>query len=500
MIDVQLAYQTCLERLEWSFRQLGVEVPPGDCAQIALLIAQPMTGPWRFFHTLQHLVDVGGGIDGSGDPVEVLAALFHDLVYVQVDYSINLNLSYYLSPFIQERQGKLQVRSPNSEGSPFEVHAGEGAGPGLLPKGLPPEGLPPEGLPPQDRMFELVCGLFGVAPGQTLNPFGGQNEFLSALIAARVLEPWLSLPQILAIAAAIEATIPFRAAPDPEAPGEILCGRLRTVQGQLQLGLSEAELERMVMQAVRVANRDVWSFAHPSAAHFLANTWNLLPETNHNLIPTGGYSVTDYRQAIAKMEGFMGQLNSQAIFRRFRQEPDALTFAQWSEQAALNLTIGRLYLGCKLVTISLIEALSSILGLDVPLSLLMGGVHHQAVLGQRMEHFLPGIVDGYEPRTEVEIRVLSLLKDGRAEANHTADLKDSPLAAFLVQSLGFEEMQVQLERTRLWLRGEMSHQELVDGMDRLVVRQIVEAVVQLFDYRKRCFVDLYLQQPVSAGG
>ncbi len=30
-----------------------------------------------------------------------------------------------------------------------------------------------------------------------------------------------------------------------------------------------------------IAQRDVYSFAHSSAAVFLANTWNLLPESNH---------------------------------------------------------------------------------------------------------------------------------------------------------------------------------------------------------------------------
>ena len=52
-----------------------------------------MIGPWRFFHNPEHIFDVRG----DEDAIEVIAALFHDIVYVQVDHSINFNVRYYIT-------------------------------------------------------------------------------------------------------------------------------------------------------------------------------------------------------------------------------------------------------------------------------------------------------------------------------------------------------------------------------------------------------------------
>jgi hypothetical protein len=105
-MDRTQAYQRCLEKLIWATDNLKLEIQPSQLADIAELIVQPMIGPWRFFHTLQHIFEVGG----NEDAIEVLAALFHDIVYVQVDSSINFNLSYYIAPFSKELKGYLVIR------------------------------------------------------------------------------------------------------------------------------------------------------------------------------------------------------------------------------------------------------------------------------------------------------------------------------------------------------------------------------------------------------
>jgi hypothetical protein len=91
-------YQQCLEKLFWATEQLQVEVPPPQLSKIAKLIVKTMTGSWRYFHSTDHIFAVGG----TTDAIEVLAALFHDIVYVQIDGSVNFNLSYYLASFIEE--------------------------------------------------------------------------------------------------------------------------------------------------------------------------------------------------------------------------------------------------------------------------------------------------------------------------------------------------------------------------------------------------------------
>lgn len=113
-MNFEQEYQKCLDKLVWATNHLQVEVSQTKLEQIAELIVQPMTGPWRYFHTPDHIFEVGG----STDPIEVLAALFHDLVYVQVDQSVNFNLAYYISGLIKEvkplRGGGKEHLNPRS--------------------------------------------------------------------------------------------------------------------------------------------------------------------------------------------------------------------------------------------------------------------------------------------------------------------------------------------------------------------------------------------------
>src|SRR5689334_14750089 len=222
-------YQQCLEKLFWGTEQLKVEVPPPQLSKIAKLIVKTMTGSWRYFHSTDHIFAVGG----TTDAIEVLAALFHDIVYVQIDGSVNFNLSYYLASFIEEDRGQLFIR--------------------------------PAGECKLDSTFDFVAAVFGLAPGQLLSPLAGQNEFLSAIVATKVLEPFLHPQLILEIAACIEATIPFRAKSESGlSPSELLHERLKSTNERFKLQLTDEEMIQTVKRAVRVANRDVAGFGHPS--------------------------------------------------------------------------------------------------------------------------------------------------------------------------------------------------------------------------------------------
>ena len=130
-------HQQCLEKLIWVTEQLKVEVTPTQLSQVAKLISQTMTGPWRYFHSTEHIFEVGG----TRDAIEVLAALFHDIVYVQVDGSVNFNLTYYLAPFIEEDREQLLIRKPTEL--------------------------------PDDASFEMVMAIFGFVAGQVLSLVAG---------------------------------------------------------------------------------------------------------------------------------------------------------------------------------------------------------------------------------------------------------------------------------------------------------------------------------------
>ncbi|HBE18781.1 MAG TPA: hypothetical protein DEG17_17765 [Cyanobacteria bacterium UBA11149] len=460
-MDFEQNYRQCLEKLIWATDQLKVEVPPPQLSKIAKIIVKTMTGPWRYFHSTEHIFAVGG----STDAMEVLAALFHDIVYVQIDGSVNFNLSYYLSPFIEEDRGQLFIRDQSEL--------------------------------PDDLNFEIVSAMFDFVPGQVLYPLTGQNEFLSAVVAAKVLGPFLSPSLILQIAACIEATIPFRAKSESGlSPSELLYQRMKLTSIQFDLPLTDGEIVETVKRAVRVSNRDVYSFSHPSSAVFLANTWSLLPETNHNLQKAGSYTVRDYRIAIQKMAGFMSFLKPELVFRQFQGEPDDETYQKMVEQASKNIEVARLYLDSKLVANAIIEGLSLRLGSDVSLSIMMGELPDSGVSVGRMGDSFPCMINPHQPRNYLEKEVLSLLEVGRSN-DISYDLKTSPLTAFIVKFIGFQEIRQLRERSQAFFQGSISPEDFLGICNTDLIRIIANEVKILLENRQYALCHPWDKLPIN---
>lgn len=456
-MDLKVAYKKCLDGLTGSLEQLGTTADRSDLEAISDLIIQTMSGQWRHFHTPSHIFEVGG----SGDPIEVLAALFHDLVYVQVDGGINLNISRYISPHICEVNGQLSI---------FE-----------------------EDECNHDREFDLVCMIFGFACGQKLDPFRGQNEFLSAVIAVKVMQPFLSWMHLTQIAACIEATIPFRgAAHNGRTACDDLHDNLVQANEQFDLGMSEIEIVETVKRSVRLANRDVENFALENPAEFLDNTWNLLPETNHELIGANSYTVRGYRRSIQKMEGFINFLKPEVVFSQYKHEPEDTVYQTLLRNTQNNLETAQLYLGIKLITIAIIEALSYRLGRNVHISTMMGEFPEAGVQTPALEHFLPDLshLDS-KPRNEREANVLELLSKGRTQES-AYDLKNSPIATFIVKGIGFGSLSDILASAKSFLNGEMGSEDFLrhealktDDID--IVRVLTQAEIELSSQRASVF-------------
>ncbi|MBP0001636.1 MAG: hypothetical protein J7641_22050 [Cyanobacteria bacterium SID2] len=466
-MELEVAYQRCLDRLVRSIEELAAPPPISQLEPIASLIVQTMTGQWRYFHTPSHIFEVGG----SDDPIEVLAALFHDLVYVQVDSGINLNVSRYISSYIKEVDGQLVI-------------------------------LDDADLP-DDREFAIVKCVFGFRGGQVLEPFRGQNEFLSAAIATRALSPFLPHTVLVQIAACIEATIPFRpVSPDGRTASEQLEQQIVQANRQFDLGWTPAEIYQIVKRAVRLANRDVENFALPSSAEFLDNTWNLLPETNHDLISANSYTVRGYRRSIQKMEGFINFLKAELVFAQYRGEPDDETYSELIKHTRKNLDTAKLYLGIKLITIAVLEALSYRLGRNVHISTMMGEFPEPGVITPALEQFLPAISIEHPPRTVLEAEVLELLSKGRTRES-AYDLKNSPVATFIIQAVGFECVTDLLAASKAFLAGELppeeflKHRLLRDGhVD--IVETITRGVLQLLKSRAKTLEFVPVDYGVSA--
>ncbi|EKQ69374.1 hypothetical protein OsccyDRAFT_2001 [Leptolyngbyaceae cyanobacterium JSC-12] len=441
-------YERCFDELNRAIEQLGGKADPAQISMTAELIIQTMSGPWRYFHTPEHIFEVGE----SGDAIEVLSALFHDLVYVQVDQVVSVNTSRYIAPFVKEIGGQLVILER------WQL--------------------------PNDPLFEMVSQIFGFTPGQTLLPTAGQNEFLSAVIAAKSLEHALSPAVIAQITACIEATIPFRPiSPTGQTVGDRLFDRLSQVNANFDLGWTEADIHAIVKRAIRLANRDIENFAYEASAEFLDNTWNLMPETNHDLTSANAYTVSGYRLSLQKMEGFMNFLKPELVFQRYQDEPDPELYQILICRTQKNLEVARLYLGSKLLSIAVIEALSQRIGQDIPLATMMGELPGRGLAVAQLENFLPNMEVSIPPANAIEQEVLELLEKGRTKSS-TYDVKNSPVATFIIKSIGFPEARRLLLQAKEFFKRSISAEEFLALCDREVVDTIVRAVLQVFEYRK----------------
>ena len=291
-----------------ALKQLNPAVDPADAERWGFAVHQAMSSTTRDFHTHEHVM----AMLSDADPLEAVAALYHDTVYVQVDLGVPGSMEELLRPLIQRDEGGWWR---------------------ILEQAA------------TDPVTKDVLDVFGRRAGERVSPLTGLNELASAFVAVRQLEPALSREQRLVIAACIEATIPFR-----ENPGEQLAQRLKG------MGLSPDQVKGAVTRAIRVVNRDVHNFSERDSALFLDHTWRLLPETNPALNVPNTYSLMEYRLALMKMEAFLAQLDPRRVFPAWGGEPPPFEHHRRIDAARRNIAIAVRYLRMKLYAVAMAEA------------------------------------------------------------------------------------------------------------------------------------------------
>lgn len=440
--------QKCFISLSAACDALNAKCTSHELEGISKLIIQSMTGPWRSFHTPDHIFLVGQG----GDPIEVISALFHDMVYVQVDQGVNVNIARFIAPFIHEVNNQLTIiEDPELS---------------------------------DDPIFKMTLMIFGFKQGDTLMPMAGQNEFLSALLAAKVFNEIFPLSLLAQIISCIEATIPFRG-PDSDgiSSSEKLFLRLKKVNEEFNFAWSDESIISIVERGVRVSNRDVENFSSDQSAHFLDNTWNLIPETNHDLKRVNTYTVNGYRVSLQKMDGFLNFLKAEVVFKHFHNEPSVHRFDELVGKTKHNLEVARLYLGMKLTSIAVLECIASRVGRDISVAMLMGELPVNGKPSFGLEQLLPTVANPIISSDPLEEEVLSLLELGR-NFSSDYDVKNSPIATFMVKSIGFSEMRELLSKAREFFKGEKTSEQFLSCCPNELVRSITASIAHLFDTRK----------------
>jgi len=420
-----------------AFEELSADVPSSDIERLAMLIHDSMEQGRRVYHTSAHVFAMSEGMN----PRQVLATLFHDVVYFQLDDGFPRR-AHGLLKRVARRGKKTVVLKPIDGG---------------------------------DACLVACAKLFGFEAGQTLPLYGGLNEFLSAVVAARELQPYLPLSDVLAIVACIEATVPFRGTDSAgREAADVLADRVRTVSGMLNVSLSEEELDALVHDAVELGNHDVISFAAHDPSTFLSSTWQLIEESNAPLAAVGIYSIREYRDALTRMEAFLATLNADNIFHRYKNTPGEAEFEQMRAAARGNLEFAGWYLGAKITTIAVIEALAMTTGGDCPVSMLLGDIHGRDGMPDRVEKFLPPA-----PTTQsVDVQLLSVLETGRAKES-ASDLTVSPLTAFVYRSLGHDRTARAREQAAKMFARKISPGQFLATLDRTMVCDVTKACAQI---------------------
>lgn len=136
-----------------AFQALPVKVSMVETERLAKLVHYAMESKTRAYHTSEHVFGMCEGMQ----PLQVLAALFHDLVYYQLDGGFPAHAASLLDDVIRS-EGDALILQP---------------------------------IRPDDAPLTLCADLFGCEPGQVLPLYGGLNEFLSAVVAARLLHAHL---------------------------------------------------------------------------------------------------------------------------------------------------------------------------------------------------------------------------------------------------------------------------------------------------------------------
>ena len=89
-----------------AFRALPVNVSMADTERLALLVHHAMESTKRVYHTSGHVFGLCDGMQ----PVQVLAALFHDIGYCQLDQGFPPLCSHWLHDVAREVEDNLVLQ------------------------------------------------------------------------------------------------------------------------------------------------------------------------------------------------------------------------------------------------------------------------------------------------------------------------------------------------------------------------------------------------------
>ncbi|HRK01047.1 MAG TPA: hypothetical protein PLH57_00150, partial [Oligoflexia bacterium] len=382
------------------FAELGVRPNSLFIEDTAVMIYDAMSTRTRLYHRLEHCLSTPPNVDALG----ILAYLFHDVIYWQVDRARSSKLRQGIAPLELDDHGTVTLTGECGELGTAKISE-------------------------RNTLARLV---FGFNEPVELDFSHGMNEFLSACVAENTFKGLLDTWQIVQILCCIEATIPFRPALDGKTAIEKLAARLKKINIGYAFGKTEEEQKQAIRRAIDVANHDVGNFAYATTSTFLKNTWDLTWENNPAL-QRDTYSIKQYRSALQANIAFYRSLQPRYVFSCLDGYPTRGHFEDIVGRTKKNITTGLQYIQVKLVACAIIESVADLTGGDAPLMLFMGNHSQQGLIpkwADLLENIDPTII-----KDELRKDVFKLLFEGRPEMKEQFDVARSPISAHLYASL-----------------------------------------------------------------
>lgn len=301
----------------------------------------------RYYHDFDHAADIGQAMSSEqyealkslgasvkqiykAEQQQVLAGFYHDIVYAPVDnlptggVGVTADVRNQLNDIIDfDNKPNFKIREDAAI-------------------------TPATQIVLDMFKFNDKDGKTRFVPGDTLNPFGGQNEFLSALVMAKDLESRnVPLSNIAQISQRIAATVPF----DFNGKIEDLDTKLRDMNDRMNLGLNEVELRASFVGTIDLANRDVKGFGG-EFKDYNKGTRNLLAENRPELRDTANSKPENLFTATVGAAGFTGgAIKPETIFHQAKFEDKGLVYPPNDELKAMtdkardeNIPSGVIYL------------------------------------------------------------------------------------------------------------------------------------------------------------
>ncbi len=113
-----------------------------------------------------------------------------------------------------------------------------------------------------------------------------------------------------------------------------------------------------------------------------------------------------------------------------------------------------------------------------------------------LDQCLPNISIAQPPETALEAEVLALLVQGRNQESDY-DLKNSPVATFIIKSIGFASVEPLLKQAKAFFNGAISATDFLAEFKPEVFDTILNAVVQVFEKRIAVLNRLNQESPLS---